>query len=157
MRIGDIEYTRVIQFGAQGTVNESELIDVSFALGIKIRPLLVRTLVAAADVVGATTGGYGCFFENSREIPSDSTLNALVADERAHPLFTVRQVLNTNGMTQLVPQERTWWKILLPNIRLHSVATAQTAVVNVSVTLAYRFAELTDDEIVEIAAQRAQN
>jgi len=153
MRIGDIEYTRHAN-AATASTNSSVRSLITFALGIKIRALLTRAQVFSADA-SAVTGQQGVFLENGTSVPTGLSTQGLIDDGRAHPLYITDQALSTNGMGQQVGLETMWWKILLPDVRLHYVSTL--AVTRFVVTLHYRFVELTDDEIVEIAAQRAQS
>jgi len=101
------------------------------------------------------TGGQGVWFENSNDVDAGATLAATRSDTRLLPIWTQDNALATNGMGQVVSFEMLWWKILLPQVRLHAVSVT-TGVLDAVVLLSYRFAELTDDEIVEVAAQRAQ-
>lgn len=153
MKIGDIEYTRNINFNMAGTVSEIEV--VNFALGIKIRPLLVRAQVSMKTVSVATTD-WGVWFENGTTTGAGSTTAGILTDSRMFNLYYQRQSLSTNGMSVTGPMPHTtwWWKILMPQITIETVGVA--AGDDVQITLSYRFVELTDDEIVEIAAQRAQ-
>ncbi len=154
MRIGDIEYTRRL-VGSTAVANSSVRVATSFALGIKVRPLLTRVQVWPFDA-GAGTGGQAVFFENAQDVATALTIATLRDDARLHPIYVNDQALSTNGLAQVVGFESTWWKILMPDMRIHfvsSVLASWSAVVN----LHYRFVELTDDEIIEIAAQRAQS
>lgn len=154
MRIGDIEYTRNINVNAVGAT--SEISTVNFALGMKIRPLLVRVGVAMKTVSAATTD-WGVFLENATDAGAGSTTAQMLTDVRMFTLYYQRQTLSTNGMsvTGPMPHQTLWWKMLLPQIQIHTIAVA--AGDDINIVLHYRFAELTDDEIIEIAAQRAQN
>ncbi len=154
MRIGDIEYTRGLTIST-AAANSSVRGLLNYALGIKIRPLLTRVQCFIVDA-GAGTGGQGIFLENGTAIDPGITLAALAADLRSHPLYISDQALSTNGMAITRGFESTWWKILMPDVRIHAVSTVLAAM-TISITLHYRFAELTDDEIIEIAAQRAQS
>ncbi len=153
MRIGDIEYTRHTN-AATAVTNSSVRTALSFALGIKVRPLLTRVQVGSADA-SAVTGQQGVFLENGQSVPTGLSTQGLIDDGRVHPLYLTDQALATNGMGQQVMLETMWWKILMPDIRIHWVSTL--AVTRFVATLHYRFVELTDDEIIEIAAQRAQS
>jgi len=153
VRIGDIEYTRTINNGDYGTV--SEITPVSFALGIKVRPLLVRTQVTRQPNTTATSSG-GCWLENGSSVPAGLTATLCLEEPRLFPLDFMRQTLTTSGVgLGQWPTELTWWKILLPDVSIHFVGNA--AAEEGQCTLHYRFVELTDDEIIEIAAQRAQS
>lgn len=154
MKIGDIEYTRKVGV-LTDTLQESEFTQVNFALGIQIRPLLTRVSCYLATAQ-AVTGNQIVFLENGDAIAETQTAAALIADARALPIHDIDTALSTNGMGFSWPHESTWWKILLPTVRIHLVATV-LSVSRVMVLLHYRFAELTADEIVEIAAQRAQS
>jgi hypothetical protein len=131
----------------------SEIRDVSFATGIKVRPLLTRV---QAGTVGklATSDSYGVFLENGDDVGAGFSIDGLLADEnRVHPLYISRITLVTSGISNIACMfETQWWKILMPNVRVHFVGPDTE---ELFATLHYRFAELTDDEIVEIAAQRA--
>lgn len=153
MKIGDIEYTRTLRIGLSGA-NSSEFATINFALGIKVRPLLTRVGVfpLGADAV---TGGQFVAFENGAAIAAGITLANLRADLRVHPIYSTDMALVTSGISQVVPFESTWWKILMPDVRVHGVSV-NSAIGDYRVELHYRFAELTDDEIIEIAAQRSQ-
>lgn len=152
MQIGDIEYTREIFFEPSAATSES--VNVSYALGIQIRPLLVRTQVSYQFLSAATSEAIVAL-ENGNGIPQGLTGAALMADNRAHLLYFQRRTLVTSGLANYVgPHELLWWKILLPDVTLHFVPDTVDA--NVKVSLHYRFATLSDQEIVEIAAQRAQ-
>lgn len=153
MRIGDIEYTRHFTL-ITNTVNESIVQNISFALGIKVRPLLTRVGVFCTSAQ-AITGLIEAYLENSEDIAAGITGNALEADQRAHPIWMMDFALATSGMGFTMPFQTDWWKLLMPNIQIHLVAST-LAVAEIVGTLHYRFAELTDDEIIEIAAQRAQ-
>jgi hypothetical protein len=155
MRIGDIEYTRRIDMSTGGVANVSSIVDVQFALGIKIRPLWTRAQVAMGDA-SAITGSLAVFFENATSVAGAASAGALNAEPSLFPIYFQDYALSTNGIGISAMFESTWWKLLLPQIRLHLVASTLTGVQAI-ITLHYRFAELTDDEIVEIAAQRAQS
>jgi hypothetical protein len=152
MRIGDLEYTRRV-FLQPGVADTSVNTNVVFAVGIKVRPLLTRVLVAPIGAL-AVTGGQLIGLENGNSVPSALSLTGLRDDARVLPLWSWDNALATNGMGFVAPFESTWWKLLLPNIQIH--AASLILGVQAIVVLHYRFAELTDDEIVEIAAQRAQ-
>lgn len=153
MQIGDVEYTRYIEGPVGAVIQESRNVDVSFAVGIKVRALLTR--VGCFNVTAqAITGAQACFLENGQSIGATLTLGALLGDGRALPLHMTDYALSTNGMGISRPFETMWWKILQPEVRLHSVGTTLAATQFLYV-LHYRFATLTDDEIVEIAAQRS--
>lgn len=155
MRIGDVEYTRSVVHANLATLNESEIETVNFAIGIKIRALLTRVQVTQR-LSGVTTEGNSVFLENGDAIGAGITEAQLFSDVRAFPIYQQRNSLSTNGMTNYWgPRETLWWKILLPTVRIHFVDTVATSQ-SWQCVLHYRFAELTDDEIIEIAAQRAQ-
>ena len=154
MRIGDIEYTRRNQMST-GAINISTIVNLSFALGIKIRPLLTRALVVCHSAL-AISGQLAVYFENGQNLAGGIGSGILEADTRLFPLWVQDGALVTSGFMQTYPFESTWWKILLPDVRLHAVSSA-VAVSAFTVVLHYRFATLTDDEIIEIAAQRAQS
>lgn len=155
MRIGEVEYTR--RFNVDQTViDTSGFADITFAVGIKIRPLLTRIQATIMDAA-AITGRGSVMFENSQQVGAAQTAATLDADDRLFPIANVDQALATNGMGRIVgPIETQWWKILLPDTRFHIVHNT-IAGFGAVVVLHYRFAELTDDEVVEIAAQRAQS
>lgn len=155
MRIGDVEYTRSIVHANLASANVSEVERIHFALGIKIRPLLTRVQVTNR-IQGVATGGTTVFLENGDAVNAGLSEVNLYADERALPIYQNRNQLSTEGMTNFWgPRETLWWKILLPQVRIHFVDSVITST-QWRVVLHYRFAELTDDEIIEIAAQRAQ-
>lgn len=151
MRIGDIEYTRSV--AARLTGATSEIRDVGFATGIKVRPLLTRVQAGTKGGI-ATSDSYGVFLENGEEVAAGFSIDSLMADEsRTHPLYIARMTLVTSGISNIdCLKETLWWKILMPSIRIHFVGPNTE---EMFCTLHYRFAELTADEIVEIAAQRA--
>lgn len=152
MRIGDVGYTRVVDLDTAGTT--SELIPIQFAVGIKVRALMTR-ITAWMNVIGAVTGSDFIFFENGQAIAAGATFQTILADNRAHVVFAYRQTLVTSGFPAIVgPVETEWWKILLPDVQF--IAVSKTVSSEVKCSIHYRFAELSDDEIVEIAAQRAQ-
>ena len=153
MRIGDLEYTRHVEIDTTvALISVNSL--VSYAVGIKVRPLLTRVQVTM-HTAGAVSGSAGVFLENGESVPVGLDFNALLNDARVSPLAFLQKSLVTSGFPNvLYPVETMWWKLLLPTIALHFVAP--NAGDDASVILHYRFAELTDDEIIEIAAQRAQ-
>ncbi len=154
MRIGDIEYAVRVRL-APGIANTSVLSRIQFALGIKVRPLLTR--VQAWNLgASAATGGQLIGLENGNSINTGITLAALRDDTRMLPVWAQDNALATNGMGFAIPFESTWWKILMPEITIHGVSLLAPVLQSI-VTLHYRFAELTDDEIVEIAAQRSSD
>ena len=150
MRIGDVEYTRSV--AARLTGATSEIRSVSFATGLKARPLLTRVQAGGVGKL-ATSNSWGVFLENSNDVGAGLSIDSLMADEnRVHPLYIQRMTLVTSGISNLPGLTETlWWKILMPNIQIHFVGPDTE---EMFATLHYRFAELTDDEIVEIAAQR---
>lgn len=155
MKIGDLEYTRHVN-GTTVGANTPLIIPVSFAVGIKIRPLLTRVQVHPTGA-SAVTGSQAVFLENGNGIVAGQTLGTLLTDTRAWPLWTHDNAISAGGFVGTVTSfESTWWKLLLPDIQVIIVDVIITAV-EVNVNLHYRFAELTDDEIIEIAAQRAQS
>lgn len=155
MRIGEVEYTRRFNLD-QTVINTSAFGDIAFALGIKIRALLTRVHCTIMDQ-GAITGRGSVFFENSQMVAGAQTAATLEADDRLFSIGNSEAALVTSGFPTITgPVETQWWKILLPDTRFHIVHNT-IAGFGAVVTLHYRFAELTDDEIVEIAAQRAQN
>ncbi len=155
MKIGDIEYTRSVHKGVIGTLDESERVELSFALGIQIRPLLTRVQVTALSGSAVSQTAI-VSMENGSAMGAGLSTAALFREERAFPLWARRTTLVTSGINARTgPWETMWWKILLPDVTLHFAET--TVVHEWHVVLHYRFAELTSDEIVEIAAQRAQS
>lgn len=153
MRISDIEYTRVINWNVAGTTSELET--VNFALGIQIRPILVRAQ-CSIKTVGVTTLDWGVWMENGESVGAGSTSAAMLTDSRLFPLLFQRQSISTNGMsvTGPYPHETNWWKLMLPTVQVFAIGAAIGD--DIACVLHYRFAELTSDEIIEIAAQRAQ-
>lgn len=157
MRIGDIEYTRRVVL-AQSVINTAVREEISFAVGIKVRALLTRVQVAV-DGAAVVTGAQGVWLENGNSIAGGVTNGALQRDVRAFPVYFHDRAISITvegglfGVTDM--QETMWWKILFPQVTLH-IADTTVAAIEGMVTLHYRFAELTDDEIIEIAAQRAQ-
>ncbi len=154
MRIGDIEYTRSFA-STTAVANTSVRQSLRFAVGIKVRALMTR-VQCFQPTAGAGTGGAGVFLENGGSVPAALSIAALADDERAMPVFMYDQALSTNGLATTPMFESLWWKILLPDVTMHFVSSVLAAA-TFRGTLHYRFAELTDDEIVEIAAQRAQS
>lgn len=154
MRIGDVEYTRHVGIDqAAGGVTQG--VEVQFAVGIKIRALLVRTSTTLRNLV-ALTNDAGAWLENGNAIAAGLSVGAMMADSRAFTIAFERRTLLTSGFPVVqYPREVKFWKILLPTVTIH--ANLATAGDDTEVILHYRFAELTDDEIVEIAAQRAQS
>lgn len=152
MKIGDVEYTRNVSL-IQAVVQESAIVDLSFAVGIKVRALLTR-VDAFNSTAQAITGGQSCYFENSQSIGPGATQGELRDNPNMLPLHVTDYALSTNGMGIARSNTTLWWKILMPEIRIHIVGTTLAAT-RYELTLHYRFAELTDDEIVEIAAQRS--
>lgn len=152
MRIGDLEYTEVIDHVNLATTSLGE--NVNFSTGPKIRPLLTRAQVTM-NLIGVTTLDAGVWLENDQQIGDGSTTVTLMEDQRAFPLYHVRQSISTNGAFVLTtPWETLWWKLLMPRVRVHAIgyASGDEAVT----VLHYRWVELTDDEIIEVAAQRSQ-
>ena len=155
MRIGDLEYTRHINMTTVAA-NTPFIAPVSFAVGIKVRPLLTRVQVHPSGA-SAVTGSQGVFLENGDGIVAGQTFGTLMADSRALPLWTHDNAISAGGFVgTVVSFETTWWKLLLPTIQVMLVDVI-ISTVETNVILHYRFAELTDDEIIEIAAQRAQS
>lgn len=151
MRIGDIEYTqRGILTNTVG--NASEFFTLAFAVGLKIRPLITRISVFPLGA-SAVTGGQGVWFENGNLEDAGQTLAAMRLNANLLPLWTQDNALATNGMGMVVPFENTYWKIAQPQVRFHGVSTV-IAILDAVVVMHYRFAELTPDEVIEIAAQR---
>lgn len=153
MKIGDIEYTRKVRV-VTDTATESENTQVSFAVGVKLRALLTRVSVHPAGA-SAVTNAQGVYMENGQDLAEDLSIGQLQLDNRALPLWTHDDALATNGMGSVVSFESLWWKILMPGIQIIAV-TSVLASISVEVLLHYRFAELTPDEVIEIAAQRSQ-
>lgn len=155
MRIGETEFTR--RFNLDQTVIDTSVFgDISFAVGIKVRALLTRIQATIMDA-GAITGRGSVFWENGQGVPAAQTAATLEADDRLFNIANHEGALSTNGFNIVTgPVETTWWKILLPDTRFHIVHNT-IAAFGAIVTLHYRFAELSDDEILEIAAQRAQS
>ncbi|KKK54340.1 hypothetical protein LCGC14_3085750, partial [marine sediment metagenome] len=120
MRVGDIEYTRKVVARLVGAT--SEVRDVQFALGIKVRPLLVRTQTSFKNGSAVSESG-GAFFENSQGIGAGTSVDALIADELdAIPLLVYGKRLVTSGFQSFQgPVELLHWKILMPQVRLHFV------------------------------------
>lgn len=150
MRIGDVEYTKVVKV-AIAAADTPQYTDVAFALGIKVRPVLVRTQAGFPAGVGATGNGF-ILLENGQQSEPGTKIE-LTEDERLHWLYgEVRGTPTEDRFTGL--NELNWFKVLLPQIRLHFAG--ESTADRPFVTLHYRFCELSDDEILEIAAQRAQ-
>lgn len=151
MRIGDVEFTqRGILVNASG--NASEFFTLAFAVGLKIRPLITRIGVYPLGAAGAT-GGQGVWFENGNLVDAGATLATLRSDPNLLPVWTWDAALVTSGIATVVPFETTMWKIAQPQVRFHGVSV-NTGVLDAVVVMHYRFAELTPDEVIEIAAQR---
>ena len=153
MRIGDIEYTKSVVHGiAVATTPETERIE--FAIGIRIRPLLVRVQVNIETIGAAATNQIRVYLENGdAAVPANSA--AMPVDVRLMPIGTLSWFLTTSGFSAWqTPIETNWWKLLMPTVTLHYEGT--NVAESIKTVLHYRFAELTDDEIIEIAAQRAQ-
>lgn len=151
MRIGDIEYTRHIDNESVGPSSERQRI--SFAIGLKIRPLLTRVQVSM-PIVGVVSADSGVWFENGEAFPSAQVFSVCMSDNRLMPIFVARRTLVTSGFPAPEgPKETTWWKILMPTVTIHAFSGTNTPMTTI---LHYRWVELTDDEIVEIAAQRGQ-
>lgn len=151
MRVGDIEYTRHVTFGVLGAT--SIIVPVDFAVALKFRPVLTRVQSTIPNT-SAIVETYGVFIENGNEVPAGLTVPAMLTEARLIPLRVNRRVLVTSGFPETDdPHELNFWKILSPNVSLHAASFANP---NCTVILHYRFAELTDDEIVSIAQQRAQ-
>ena len=156
MRIGDIEFTKTLTI-TPTVADAPEATRVDYALGIKIRPLLVRAQVT--EVGGSNFGSAAdedrVWLENGDSAaPADAL--AAATDPRLLPLFALGHAFVTSGgAASLMMQETNWWKLLLPRITIWT--DLEVTATLVTVVLHYRFAELTDDEIVEIAAQRAQS
>lgn len=154
MRIGDVEYTRHVGID-QASGGTTQGVAVQFAVGIKVRALLVRASTTLRNLV-AITNDAGAWFENGDAVAAGLSTGAMLADSRTITLAFQRQTLVTSGFPTLqYPIEVKFWKILMPTVTIHS--NLATAGDDMEVILHYRFAELTDDEIIEIAAQRAQS
>lgn len=152
MKIGDLEYHKTIVHAfAAATTPESE--DIGFALGIRIRPLLVRTHVTIEVIGAAATNQIRCYLENGASVvPADTA--AMQNDPRLMAIGHLSWFLTTSGFDVWVPPKELNWSMLLrPTVRIHFEGTSTAE--RVKTTLFYRFAELTSDEIVELAAQRA--
>jgi hypothetical protein len=155
MQVGDLEFTRHVNITTD-VANESMHETVSFAVGIKTRPLLTRVGVFPSGA-SAVTGTQAVFLENGVQIAENSTFGTLALDARAIPLWMHDNAISATGFVgTVVPFQTDWWKLLLPDIQIIVVDVILSAV-EVNVTLHYRFATLTDDEILELAAQRAQS
>ena len=152
MNIGDVEYT--ITGSRTLTANlVSEREEINFAVGIKVRALLVRATVAM-DIASVVNFQAGIYLENGTSLAEGVNANALFNEVRLIPLIHRSARIATSGVFDLQgPKETLHWKILQPQISIHFVGPL--AADDFRWTLAYRFAELTDNEIVEIAAQRS--
>ena len=153
MQVSELEFTRHVSAGV-ASAGSSAAAEVGFALGIRIRPLLTRVQAWPQDA-SAATGAMGAWLENGNDVPTGATFATLQADSRLAPVWMMDYALATNGMGMAVPFESTWWKLLQPDVRIHVVSSVLTNF-DITVILHYRFAELTGDEIIELAAQRAQ-
>lgn len=154
MRVGDLEFMARVQLAA-GAADTSTFATINFALGIRTRPLLTKVQVFPFGAT-AVTSAQGVFLENGAAIAAGQSLAALRTDARLSPIWSQDSALSTNGMGLTFPFQTDWSTILQPDVRIHEAQTVAATGIYV-VLLHYRFAELTPDEIVEIAAQRGVN
>lgn len=156
MRLSDIEFTRRIQLD-QSVANTAARVTVSFASGVarNIVPFMTRCHVWVSDIA-AITGRFGVGFENGQTIGAGVGVDSILEDLRIQVVYGGDAALVTSGFpTQLGPIETNWHTILLPEVNFHgghSTLASWSAGVNIH----YRFAELTDDEVVSLAAQRSR-